>query len=127
MKNLNQIESEVLEKIKKIEDHNSYNLIKTEIFGKKGLITELFKKIGDLNQEERKEYASKINFLKTKVTEILEKKLTVFDQSEINRKLKNENVDVTLPGRTFFAGKIHPVSQVIDEVTSIFSEIGFSV
>ena len=70
MKNLNQIESEVLEKIKKIKDHNSYNLIKTEVFGKKGLITELFKKIGDLNQEERKEYASKLNFLKTMIWEI---------------------------------------------------------
>ena len=127
MKNLNQIESEVLEKIKNIKDHNAYNLIKTEIFGKKGIITELFKKIGSLDQSERKEYASKLNTLKTKITEILEKKITDFDQSEINKKLKNEIVDVTLPGRTYFAGKIHPVSQVIDEVTSIFSEIGFSV
>ena len=46
MKNLNQIESEILEKIKNIKDHNSYNLIKTEIFGKKGVVTELFKKCG---------------------------------------------------------------------------------
>ena len=57
----------------------------------------------------------------------LKKNLIDFDQSEINKKLKNEKVDITLPGRTFFSGKIHPVSQVIDEVTSIFSEIGFSV
>jgi len=55
------------------------------------------------------------------------KKLVDFDQSEINKKLKNEKIDITLPGRTYFAGKIHPVSQVIDEVTSIFAEIGFSV
>ena len=74
MKNLNQIESEILEKIKKIKDHNAYNLIKTEIFGKKGIITELFKKIGSLDQGERKEYASKLNILKDKITEILEKK-----------------------------------------------------
>ena len=57
----------------------------------------------------------------------MKKKLTDFDQFEINKKLKNEKIDVTLPGRTYFTGKIHPVSQVIDEVTSIFSEIGFSV
>ena len=127
MENFNQIESDILNKIKKINDRSSYESIKSEIFGKKGIITELFKKIGSLNQSQRKEYASKLNSLKTKVTEILEKKLTDFDQSEINKKLKNEKVDVTLPGRTFFSGKIHPVSQVIDEVTSIFSEIGFSV
>ena len=59
------------------------------------------------------------------MAEIIEKKLTDFDQSEINKRLKNEKIDITLPGRSYFTGKIHPVSQVIDEVTSIFSEIGF--
>jgi len=127
MENFNQIESDILNKIKNVSDRNSYERIKTEIFGKKGIITELFKKIGSLDQSERKEYASKLNSLKTKVTEIFEKKLTDFDQSEINKKLKNEKIDITLPGRTYFTGKIHPVSQVIDEVTSIFAEIGFSV
>ena len=127
MENFNQIESDILNKIKNVNDRNSYEKTKTEIFGKKGIITELFKKIGSLDQNERKEYASKLNSLKTKVTEVLEAKLVDFDQSEIDKKLKNEKIDVTLPGRAYFSGKIHPVSQVIDEVTSIFSEIGFSV
>jgi len=127
MENLNQIESDILSKIKNVSNRNSYEAIKTEIFGKRGIITGLFNKIGSLDQGQRKEYASKLNSLKIKVTEILEKKLADFDQSEINKKLKNEKIDITLPGRTFFAGKIHPVSQVIDEVTAIFAEIGFSV
>ena len=105
MENFNQIESDILNKIKNIGNRNSYDLIKTEIFGKKGIITELFKKIGSLDQSERKEYASNLNSLKIKVTEILEKKLNDFDQSEINKKLENEKVDVTLPGRTYFSGK----------------------
>ena len=127
MENFSQIESDILNKLKNIKDRNSYESIKTEIFGKKGIFTELFKKIGSLDQSQRKDFASKLNFLKAKVTETLEKKLTDFDFLEINKKLKNEKIDVTLPGRTYFSGKIHPVSQVIDEVTSIFSEIGFSV
>ena len=127
MENLNQIEIDILEKIKNINDRNSFDSVKTEIYGKKGILTELFKKIGSLDGNQKKEYASKINELKTKVTQTLEKKIADFDQIEINKKLKNEKLDVTLPGRTFFTGKIHPVSQVIDEVTSIFSEIGFSV
>ena len=114
MENFNQIESDILNKIKKINDRSSYETIKSEIFGKKGIITELFKKIGSLDQNLRKEYASNLNSLKTKVAEILESRLTDFDQLEINKKLKTEKVDVTLPGRTFFSGKIHPVSQVID-------------
>ena len=127
MENFSQIESDILVKIKNISDRRSYELIKTEIFGKKGIITNLFKKIGTLDQSQRKDFASKLNSLKEKISEVLEKKLEKFDQSEINTKLKNEKIDVTLPGRSYFAGKIHPVSQVIDEVTSIFSEIGFSV
>ena len=75
MENFNQIESEILNKIKDVIDRSSYDTNKTEIFGKKGIITELFKKIGSLDQSKRKEYASKLNALKTKVTEILEKKL----------------------------------------------------
>ena len=102
MENFNQIESEILNKIKNIKDRNSYESIKTEIFGKKGIITELFKKIGSLDQNQRKDYASNLNSLKEKVIEILEKKLIGLDQSEINKKLKNEKIDVTLPGRTYF-------------------------
>ena len=127
MENFDQIELNILNKIKNIKDHNSYELAKTEIFGKRGIITELFKKIGSLDQNKRKDFASKLNSLKTKVIGILDKKLNDFDQSEITKKLKNEKIDVTLPGRAYFTGKIHPVSQVIDEISSIFSEIGFNV
>ena len=88
MENFNQIESEILNKIKDVIDRRSYDAIKTEIFGKKGIITELFKKIESLDQSQRKEYASKLNDLKKKVTEIMEKKLVNFEQSEINKKLK---------------------------------------
>ena len=87
MENFNQIESDILNKIKNVKDRISYETIKTEIFGKKGIITELFKKIGSLDQGQRKEYASKLNSLKTKISEILEKKLNDFDRSEINEKL----------------------------------------
>ena len=85
MENFNQIESDILNKIKNVNNRNSYDQVKTEIFGKKGIITELFKKVGSLDVNERKEYASKLNSLKKKVTEILEKKLSNFDQSEIRK------------------------------------------
>jgi len=74
MENFSQIESDILSKIKNVSDRSSYETIKTEIFGKRGIITGLFNKIGSLDQSKRKEYASKLNSLKTKVTEILEKK-----------------------------------------------------
>ena len=57
----------------------------------------------------------------------LEQKNLEIETSEINEKLKNEKIDVTLPIRPYRQGRVHPVSQVIDEISSIFSEIGFSV
>ena len=76
MENFNQIESDILNKIKSVSNRNAILLdsVKTEIFGKKGVITELFKKIGSLDQRQRKEYASKLNDLKTKITEDFRKK-----------------------------------------------------
>ena len=71
MENFSQIEVNILNKIKKVSNRNSLDLTKIEIFGKKGIITELFKKIGSLDQTQKKEYASKLNFLKTKVTELI--------------------------------------------------------
>ena len=77
MENFNQIESDLLNKIKSVSDRNALDSVKTEIFGKKGIITELFKKIGSLDHSQRKEYASKLNDLKKKVTQIFEKKLVI--------------------------------------------------
>ena len=73
MENFNQIESDVLSKIKNVTDRNSLDSIKTEIFGKKGIITELFKKIGSLDQSQRKNYASKLNDLKITLKQLIKR------------------------------------------------------
>ena len=90
MENFNQIETNILNKIRNVNDRKSFDAVKTDIFGKKGIITELFKKIGSLDQNQKKEYASKLNSLKTKVTEILETQLSGFDQSEIDLKVQQK-------------------------------------
>ena len=82
---------------------------------------------GWISSKKRKDYATELNLLKNELQALISKKTEETQSQEINKKLKEDNIDITLPGRTYFAGKIHPVSQVIDEVTSIFSEIGFSV
>ena len=71
MENFDQIESDIINKIKNVSNKNSFDSIKTEIFGKKGIITELFRKIGSLDQSQTKQYASKLNYLKTTITGIL--------------------------------------------------------
>ena len=127
MSEIKKIKEQYLSKLNEFLDQNKLNEIKTELFGKNGIISTKFKRLGSITEEERKDYATELNLLKNKLQELISKKTEEIQDQEINKKLKDDNIDVTLPGRTYFAGKIHPVSQVIDEVTSIFSEIGFSV
>ena len=127
MSDIIKIKEEYLNKLKEISDLKEINQLKSELFGKSGKISNEFKKMGSLNPEERKTISSQLNDTKNELHNLIEKKIKDLEINEINLKLKNERVDVTLPERTFNRGKIHPVSQVIDEISSIFSEIGFSV
>ena len=86
-----------------------------------------FKKMGTLSESEKISFAKELNNLKNIVTSKIDNKFKDLESDLINEKLKGEKIDVTLPTRSQLNGKIHPVSQVIDEISSIFSEIGFSV
>ena len=114
-------------KIKNIHSKNELDSLKTILFGKSGKINQLFKKLSELENDEKKEFASKLNNLKNQISNLIDKKYSEIELNTINEKLKNEQVDITLPGRETSNGKIHPVAQVIDEISSIFSEIGFSI
>ena len=127
MSDLDQINSSFSGKIEAVKSKEDLQNLKTEFFGKNGQVTTQFKKLGILPSNEKKELASSLNKLKDNLTKQIDSKLLDLETKEINDKLKDEKVDVTLPIRPFRKGKIHPVSQVIDEISSIFSEIGFSV
>lgn len=95
--------------------------------GKKGRITEELKTLGALDPEARKAKGAELNEIKTKITEALDGKKTVLARAELNIRLASETIDVTLPPTPTLVGKIHPVTQVTEEIRSIFAELGFSV
>ena len=127
MSDIKKIKEDYLSKLSGKLNLEEVNQIKTELFGKNGLVSNSFKKLGSMQSEDRKKFASDLNFVKNELQEKINNKLQEIETTEINSKLTNEKVDVTLPERDINQGKIHPVSQVIDEISSIFSEIGFSV
>ena len=127
MSDLKKIKDEFLSKLERKLDITELNKIRTDLFGKNGLISTQFKKIGTIEESERKKFASDLNIIKDDLQNLINLKINQIQNAEINQKLEKEKVDVTLPERTFVRGKIHPVSQTIDEISSIFSEIGFSV
>jgi phenylalanyl-tRNA synthetase alpha chain len=127
MSDLDNINSSFEQKIKSLKSIEELQILKTEFFGKNGQITHQLKNLGNITADKRKDCASSLNKLKDNLTTQLENKYLELETLEINERLKDQKIDVTLPVRPFQNGKIHPVSQVIDEISSIFSEIGFSV
>ena len=127
MSDIKKIKEQVLAKLSSKLSLIEVNQIKSDLFGKNGIISLEFKKIGQINESERKKFASDLNETKSILQTKLDTQINQIEEIEINEKLNKEKIDVTLPPRTYQTGKIHPVSQTIDEISSIFSEIGFSV
>ena len=127
MSDLKKIKEEFLLKLKQKLNLVEINQIKSDLFGKNGLISSQFKKIGSISEPERKKFASDLNLIKDELQNLINLKINEIEIIEITQKLEKEKIDITLPERSFIKGKIHPVSQTIDEISSIFSEIGFSV
>ena len=127
MSDIIKIKEEYISKLNQDIDLNQVNQFKIELFGKNGKISNEFKKMGSIPADVRKKFASDLNAIKDEIQNLISKKIQEIEIQEINLKIKNEKVDVTLPERSFSQGRIHPVSQVIDEISSIFSEIGFNV
>ena len=127
MSDLKKIRDEFILKLNSKLDLSEINQIKSDLFGKNGLVSSQFKKIGTIVESERKKFASDLNVIKDELQHLINLKIDEVENAEINKKLDKEKIDITLPERPFVRGKIHPVSQTIVEISSIFSEIGFSV
>ena len=127
MSEIEKLKEEYKIKINKAQNSKEVELIRSEIFSKNGFINLEFKKLAALSSDNRKKVASEINSVKEELSKIFIDKADSLNESEIDEQIKKEKDDVTLPEKDFKIGKIHPVSQVIDEISSIFSEIGFSL
>ena len=123
MSDIKKIKDEYLNKLDKDQNIETLNQIKTELFGKNGIVSNEFNKFGSVSQEERKKFASDLNFIKDELQGLINLKIKELENVEINEKLEKEKIDITLPERPFVRGRIHPVSQTIDEISSILSLI----
>ena len=127
MSDFEKLKNDFKQKILEAKNSEEIENINSEIFGKKGFINSEFSKIGPLSPEDKKKLAIQINNGKQELVKIFSQVSTKIKNKELNENIEKQKIDVTLPEKEFKIGKIHPVSQVIDEISSIFSEIGFSV
>src|SRR5882724_6570185 len=123
------LEPEILSAVAAANDEAALEAVRVAALGKSGSVSALLKTLGGMTAEQRKEQGPLINGLKERVTEALGRRRDVLAQAALDARLNSETVDVTLPVRESPAetGRIHPVSQVFDELTTIFADMGFAV
>ena len=129
MSDLENLKTSLLTEIAAAGDEAALEAVRVSALGKKGSVSDLLKTLGAMSAEERQTRGAAINTLKTEVTEALAARKTVLRDAAINARLAAETLDVTLPVRSSPAerGRIHPISQIIDEITAIFADMGFSI
>ena len=127
MQNLEQITAEALAAIEAAQDGKALEAIRVEYFGKKGPYTLLMQGLRDVSAEERPALGAKINEAKQAAQMALNAKKAALEEAELNKKLAQERIDVSLPGRKLENGGLHPVTLTIERVVKFFSELGFAV
>lgn len=129
MTDFSQLENNLLGQVEAASDEAGLEAVRIAALGKKGSISELLKTLGGMSPDERKEKGPLINGLRDKVATALSQRKEVLADAALNTRLQAERVDVTLPlaEGPQTRGRIHPISQVIDELTAIFADMGFSV
>jgi len=129
MSDLKTLETEILAAIDSAADEAALEAVRVGAIGKKGSISEQMKTLGKMSPEERQTMGPALNGLKVSITDAINARKDVLKRAGIEQRLKTETVDVSLPVRQSpsQAGRIHPISQVVDEITAIFSDMGFSI
>jgi phenylalanyl-tRNA synthetase alpha subunit len=108
-------------------DEAALEELRVQAVGKKGEISLHMRSLGKMSPEERQIAGPALNALKDEVNSALNARKSAMADAALEERLKSEWLDVTLPGRQRPAGTIHPISQVWEEVTAIFADMGFSV
>lgn len=124
---LDAIKREALKALEGAEDLKTLEEVEIFLLGRKGRLTQLLRSLKDLPPELRPKAGESANCLKEWLEEEIEKRRTQLKEEELKRALLKERVDVTLPGMPFPRGKLHPITQVLEEMIEIFTHMGFQV
>ena len=129
MSDIVELEETILARIAEADDEQAIEAVRVAALGKKGSISEKLKTLGAMSAEERQTMGPAINGLKTRVTDAIAERKQHLKAAAIEARLARETLDVTLPVRPSPTeiGRIHPITQVIDEITAIFADMGFSI
>lgn len=127
MVNTDTLLNEALQAIKASGDESSLDALRVQYLGKKGSLTAQLKALGQLAPEDRPAAGEKINAAKKHLQEAIDARKQELISAGLDARLRDETIDVTLPGRRQSKGGLHPVSMTLERITDIFRSAGYEV
>ena len=127
MEDLNALREDLLASVVAAASTDALEDLRVSALGKKGRITGLMKSLGQLSADERRDAGQALNAVKDAVSAAIDARKAALEAAALETRLAAEAIDVTLSARPEREGRLHPVSQTLDEIVAIFGEMGFSV
>ena len=124
---VNEIKKELSERVRSVQNSVDLNNLKAEYLGKKGKIKELSTMLKDMKDEEKKNFGKELNEIKGYIEETISNKLNEINESLLNAKLKEETIDVTLPGMEIKNGSPNILEALIEDLEELFISMGYDV
>lgn len=124
---LEELHARVQEMLQSAHVTSAIEEIRVQFLGRKGELTALLREMSKLPKEERPSYGAKVNALREQIESLLEGKLQEVRAREKAEKLKNETLDITLPGKPVSVGGLHPLTLTMEKMLDVFVSMGFSV
>jgi phenylalanyl-tRNA synthetase alpha chain len=120
-------EDEIRTQIAAVSDLDALEGVRIALLGKQGSISALLKTLGVMTPDERQAEGPRINGLRVAATDAIAARKAALERAELVKRLATERLDMTLPTPDVLKGSVHPVSQVMDELSEIFADMGFAV
>ena len=124
---LETLRADALEQIENASSEREVEETRVALLGKRGLITQQLRSLKDLPADQRPEVGAAINSLRTEVEELIAKQRQQLSESDLQRQLEKEKVDISLPGRRGHQGGLHPITQTLHDIERMFRAAGYSV
>ena len=113
--------------IKELKDSKALEELRIKYLGKKGELTAVLRGMKDLAPEERPIIGNLVNEVRDNLEELISKRQEEFKKEELNKRLENEKIDITLPSSKLKRGSIHPLNRIIEDMEDLFVSMGYDV
>lgn len=127
MNDTEKLQTQAIAEVDSATDLNQLDQIRVDYLGKKGLLTQQLKQLGKLPAEERPKAGQVINQAKVAVQEAIESRKASLEDEKLNEQINQGRLDISLPGRGGKRAGLHPITQTVQRIESLFQQIGFEV